>query len=169
MHDKTDLQLFQEKCARADSLQKLYTLAVGESLKFSDGCGIVFGPISTGGRGKIEENIRVFEATIRALQQQGMPIFSQIPYEDQISLLCRQWRDSDPSRAGKYYMPVLDEFYGPLIQTGLIKQSWFIPGWESSYGAKWERKRLEVIGADIHDLSSEWIDKILHAICSSSK
>ena len=113
MHDKTDLQLFQEKCARADSLQKLYTLAVGESLKFSDGCGIVCGPISTGGRGKIEENIRVFEATIRALQQQGMPIFSQIPYEDQISLLCRQWRDSDPSRAGKYYMPVLDEFYGP--------------------------------------------------------
>lgn len=160
MHHDSDTESLIRECAKTTSLAELAQIAIAELHKFPNGSEIVFGPISTGGRGSVEENLRIFDATIKTLQRER-PIFSQIPYEGQISLFRKRWQESDPSRAGQYYMPILEEFYYPLIQTRLIKRGWFIPGWNSSFGARWERERLEEVNADICDLANEWIDKIL--------
>ena len=105
----------------------------------------------------MEVNFTIFSGAINALQQQGRPIFSQIPYEERIFFFRKRWQESDPAHAGQYYMPILLEFYHPIIQTGLIRKGWFIPGWESSFGARWERERLVEMKAEICDLTDEWV------------
>lgn len=161
MHYKTDAEQFAKECAKADSFSELVPLAIAELQKFSDGAEVVCGPISTGGRGNVDTNLKVFSASIAKLQDEGRPIFSQVPYEERIFTFRKRWQESDSSRNGQYYMPILDEFYYPLFQTGLIKKGWFIPGWESSFGARWEREQITGIGAEIEDLSEVWIDEIL--------
>lgn len=161
MHHDTDMDWLTRQCAKADCFAELVPLAIAELRKFSAGAEVVCGPISTGGRGSLEKNFEVFQATIKALQDLGRPIFSQVPYEERIFFFRKRWQDADPSRAGQYYMPILDEFYHPIIQTGLIQKGWFIPGWKSSHGAVWERERLEEVGATVVDLTNQWIDKIL--------
>ena len=159
MHHSTDMQWLMRKCAQASSFTELVPLAIAELYKFADGAEVVCGPISTGGRG-LETNFQIFSNTIKVLQQEGKPIFSQIPYEERIFFFRQRWQESDPSRAGQYYMPILEEFYHPIIQTGLIRKGWFIPGWESSFGARWEREQLIGMQAEICDLSEEWVDSI---------
>ena len=160
MHHETDREWLMGECAKADSFAGLVPLAIAELRKFPDGGEVVCGPISTGGRG-LESNFQIFSHTIKILQQQGRPIFSQVSYEERIFFFRRRWQESDPARAGQYYMPILEEFYHPIIQTGLIRKGWFIPGWESSFGARWEREQLIAMKADIRDLSEEWINNIL--------
>ncbi len=161
MHQSTDMEWLLRECAKTNSLTELVQIAAAELQKFPKGGEVVCGPISTGGRGSSEENLRVFEATIETLKKVGRPIFSQVPYEERIFFFRKRWQDSDPSRAGQYYMPILEEFYYPLFQTKLIKRGWFIPGWNSSFGARWEREQLEEVNADICDLANEWVDQIL--------
>ncbi|HEX8591422.1 MAG TPA: hypothetical protein VF696_01580 [Candidatus Paceibacterota bacterium] len=161
MHHATDKSWLEAECVKADSFAELVPLALAELKKFPTGAETVCGPISTGGRGSIEENFRVFGATITALTEQGRPIFSQVPYEERIFFFRKRWQDEGPSRAGAYYMPILEEFYHPLLTSGLIRRAWFIPGWESSYGARWERDELTKAGAEIVDLTDEQVDEFL--------
>jgi len=84
-----------------------------------------------------------------------------VPYEERILFFRKRWQDSDPENVGKYYMPILEEFYLPIFKEKLIKKAWFIPGWESSQGARWEREKLAEFGAEIVDLTNEEIDAFL--------
>ena len=120
MHHDTDLASLQTECTLCDSFADLTPIALRELEKFQDGCGVVCGPISTGGRGNVEENLRVFIGTIATLRKEGIPIFSQEPYEERIFFFRTRWRDEDPTRAAQYYMPILDEFYTPLFSRGII-------------------------------------------------
>jgi hypothetical protein len=162
MHHETDIEWLLRECKNADSFAELVPIAIDELKKFADGAEVVCGPITTGGRGSIEANLAVFNGSIRALQQEGRPVFNQVPYEERFFFFKKRWLAADPTRAGQYYMPILEEFYLPIFQTGLIKRGWFIPGWESSFGTRWERKTLPEHGAEIHDLTTDWIDRILH-------
>ncbi len=157
MHHKTDREWLIGECTKADSFAELTPLAIAELHKFSDGAEVICGPISTGGRGNAEANFAIFSGAINALQQQGRPIFSQIPYEERIFFFRKRWQDSDPSHAGQYYRPILLEFYGPLIRSGRIRKGWFIPGWERSVGAQWERRELIEMKAEICYLTDEWV------------
>lgn len=161
MHLDTDPAWLAAQCVKTNSFAELVPLALAELSKFPAGAEVVCGPISTGGRGSIEKNFSVFNATIAALIKDGRPIFSQVPYEERIFFFRTRWQNEDPSRTGKYYMPILEEFYAPLIRTGRIRRGWFIPGWKSSFGADWERKELQAMGAETHDLTKEWVDSIL--------
>jgi hypothetical protein len=53
---------------------------------------------------------------------------------------------------GSYPMPILEEFYLPLYQSGRIKKFFFVSGWESSFGATWEHDRAKELGIEIHYL-----------------
>lgn len=163
MHPDTDFEWLVERCNKTDSFDELVIIALEELRKFRHGSEIVCGPISTGGRGSVEANFQVFSATIARLKQEGRPIFSQVPYEERIFFRNR-WRAEDPARANEYHMPILEDFYLPLISSGLIKKCWFIPGWESSFGARWEREHLIQYGADICDLTDDWIDQALSSV-----
>lgn len=159
MHHDTDLGALQARCTQTDSFAELVPIALAELEKFVGGCNIVCGPISTGGRGSVEENLKVFFGTIDALRSEGREVFSQKPYEERIFFFRTRWQGEDPSRSGAYCMPILEEFYEPLFKRGIIKDAWFIPGWESSFGARWERKTLTALGVTIHDLTTDWVDQ----------
>lgn len=161
MHHDTNFTLLQAACSQTDSFGELVSIALTELNKFTNGCGVVCGPISTGGRGNPEANLEVFLGTIAALRSDGHPIFSQEPYEERIFFFRDRWRTADATRKNQYYMPILDEFYTPLFGCGVIKDAWFISGWETSFGACWERQRLLAHGVKIHDLTFEWTDRII--------
>lgn len=164
MHHSTNAAALAAACAKCDSFAELTAVALSEMRKFYNGADVVCGPISTGGRGSIDENFRVFCGVIAGLQKQGKQLFSQIPYEERISFFRTRWRSEDPSRLHAYYMPILTEFYHPLIKTGAIRAGWFIPGWESSLGARWEHKELGLAGAERHYLTEEEVNELLETV-----
>lgn len=168
MHHQTNEEEFTKECSKTNSFSELVPLAMAELKKYTDGVEVVCGPISTGGRGTPEANLKVFEATIKGLQAEGRPLFNQMPYEERIFFFRKQWQESAPENAGKYYTPILEEFYRPIFEAGLVKKAWFIPGWESSQGARWERELLTKVGAEIIDLTDEQIDGFLAGSISKS-
>lgn len=160
MHPETDVRWLTEECNKAESFAELALIAIAELRKFQNGTEIVCGPITTGGRGNAEENLKVFAKAIRALQQRGRHVFNQMPYEERIFLLTRRWQEENPAIASEYHGPVLEQFYAPLFRTRLIRRGWFLPGWELSKGARWERQLFVQVGIEICDLNNCWISAL---------
>lgn len=162
MHPSTDHALLLEECAAAETFEQLVAIALREARKFPGGCHIVCGPISTGGRGSIDANIKVFASTIDALRSVPYPIFNQVPYEAKISELRLKWIAGDPAnRTGQYYTDILTCFYLPLFESGAIVRAWFIPDWASSHGACWERETLGKLSVELTDLNPEWLEDFM--------
>lgn len=109
--------------------------------------GQVCGPISTGGAGSIEENLKRFEVAIARLQNTGLNIFDQMPFEKPMHRIISQKID------GKYDKSILDDFYLPIFESGMVKKLYFLPDWESSTGAKWEHEQAKRLGIEIEYLS----------------
>ena len=97
---------------------------------------ILCGPISTGGAGSRKENLKIFSKAIERAKTGGLYVFSQMPFEDDMDRIYK----SDPNLQGT---KLLEEFYLPLFQTGLIKILMFLPGWQESVGATWEHRTAE--------------------------
>lgn len=161
MHPATDITWLKVECEKATSFEELVVVALGELKKFKDGAELVCGPITTGGQGSVEANLAVFNKVIDHFVRVDRPIFSQMPYEGKIFLLRREWINKDPNRANEYYHGILERFYLPLIESGLIRTAWFIEGWESSVGAKWEHKQLRMVGAHLRYLNNLHLASIL--------
>jgi hypothetical protein len=143
--------------SQADSFSDLCRLALLDLQKIGR-AGIVCGPITTGGRGSAEENMRAITAVVLHLENQGVRIFSQTTYEATLWTLKDQWEMSgNPG----YCMPILMDFYLPLFQSGYICKAYFLPNWESSFGARWERKQFAHLQIEIIDLEVELVDRLL--------
>tara|TARA_B100000508_G_scaffold104314_2_gene82649 strand:+ start:445 stop:972 length:528 start_codon:yes stop_codon:yes gene_type:complete len=150
-----------ERLQTAVSYEDLAGVAMAQlrrlSAAFPIPSGIVCGPISNGGLGSKEANIAHFEEVVRTMVKRTKGnFFSQIPYEEAL------WRVQDylavrepdmvhPKGAGN---PLLEKFYRPLFESGLIGAAFFIEGWESSDGAVWEHKLCEEIGLGIWHFDS---------------
>jgi hypothetical protein len=159
MHPSTNHAELLAQCAAAQTFEQLVTIAIREARRFENGCHIVCGPISTGGRGTAAENLKVFSGTIAALRSVPHPVFDQTPYEAQLAEFHRRWVAEDPTtRTGKYCTDILTQFYLPLFESGAIVQSWFIPDWETSYSATWERETLQRHSIATTDLNGMWMD-----------
>ena len=76
--------------------------------------------------------------------------FSQIPFEEALwrvqALLAETNPAVYPKGAGN---PLLELFYRPLFESGLIGSMYFIKGWESSDGARWEHDLAVELGISI--------------------
>ncbi|MEK9173085.1 MAG: hypothetical protein AAB594_00745 [Patescibacteria group bacterium] len=95
--------------------------------------GQVCGPITTGGLGSIEANLNEFSKWIKILQGRSLAIFDQIPFEEH---LFRIWKKSGHNDSN-----LLEEFYIPIFESGIVKTLYFIPGWSKSNGAMWEHRQ----------------------------
>lgn len=168
MHPNTDPAWLAGECAQATNFAELLEVALAQLRKFDGEAEIVCGPITTGGRGSHVENLHVFNVTIERLLQEGRPIFNQIPYEAKIFELRDQWRKADATNLNEYFTPILTDFYGPLFRERIIRKAWFIPGWRSSQGARWERRELVVLGTDLTDLSARWITEALQKVAQAA-
>jgi len=101
---------------------------------------MVCGPISNGGTGSRKINLQIFGRAIERLALNGLLIFSQMPFEDDMERIYK----SKPELQG---LRLLEEFYLPIFESGDIKLLCFLPGWQRSIGANWEHeqaKRLKI-------------------------
>jgi len=50
---------------------------------------------------------------------------------------------------GEYLSNILTDFYYPIFESGLISTFYFMPGWQTSFGAKCEHKKAKELGIKI--------------------
>lgn len=147
-------------------LDKYYTPEVLERINaskdFSEAAGIaidilkkipqpiaqVCGPITTGGKGSIKENTTVIENTVKKLSKQGINICNQTKFNTPI----RRFRAESKLNDIDSNTLVLEKFHKPILDSGLIKKFYFVHGWESSTGSRWERAQAKKLGIEIIDL-----------------
>lgn len=103
----------------------------------------VCGPISTGGAGSVEKNLKRFEEAIAILQQQSIEIFNQVPFEIPMQQI-KSAREFD-----SYDDTLLNDFYLLIFESKLVHKLYFLPDWESSVGAKWEHEQALRLGLSI--------------------
>mgnify|MGYP001559097243 CR=1 FL=1 len=104
----------------------------------------VCGPIAeTGGLHSIEANLKVFNNTIIQLQKNGLRIFDQMPFEDKMQELKAKMNRED------FLKELDDDFYMPIFESGVVSTFYFIPGWETSNGAKFEHEKAKELGIKI--------------------
>ncbi|MCR4311476.1 MAG: DUF4406 domain-containing protein [Candidatus Taylorbacteria bacterium] len=128
-----------EKVNRATTMPELLAIALDILGRMPDPVSLVTGPITTGGKGSVSENMEVFKVYISKLQKEGRTVFNQLPFEHAFSELAKK-------SALEYYTPILDDFFLPLFKSGKISEMCFIPGWESSTGARWESGVADELG-----------------------
>lgn len=141
-----------EDIDRAKNFKDLGQVAINVLKRMPGPVIQVCGPISTGGKGNVKDNLLALDKAIIHLKNLGHNIFYQLPLEDKTAELDKKWKIENPSET--YCQPILDDIYKPLFESGLIKQLWFLPGWESSRGATWEREQGKRLGIEICDLEN---------------
>lgn len=97
----------------------------------------VCGPITTGGKGSIEANIKEFDIAINRLANEGKIVFDQRPFEIPMQRIRESMKDVI------YAHELLNDFYLPIFESGLIDELYFLEGWEKSTGAKWEHNKAQ--------------------------
>ena len=125
------------------SFKELVPIAMQIINRICPPVGFVCGPISAaGGTKSVKRNTEIFQSHIEFLERKGLKIFNQLPFEKTL------WRIL---AEGKNESNLLKDFYQPLFDSGAFNIFYFIPGWESSYGASWEfRKAQELEITIIH-------------------
>jgi len=111
----------------------------------------ICGPMSTGGFGTLDQNMARFRVAIKQAQQNGLLVFNQIPFQGVII------RVSDHHRSLTYDMAILEVFYRKIFECGHVSRTLFLPGWESSRGARWEREFASSLGIPTEDYPHRWL------------
>lgn len=116
---------------KAKDLAEVLNVALDILYRMPEPIVLVAGPISTGGKGSISENITELQKTIDFVRKSGQTVFNQIMFEGRFGELAIKSRMA-------YFQPVLDEVYLPIFKSGKISRIYFSLGWETSTGSKWE-------------------------------
>ncbi len=143
----------------APSFRELAQMAIAR-LETRNDLSIVCGPISTGGTGNQIYNFTVFNIAVRALEDRGFELFDQIPYEYGLRKLLHKWEHEGNTG---YCMPILEEFYAPIFDTGKIARGFFLPTWYTSFGTKWEHRKFVRTDRPRYYFRLSDIDRLLRA------
>ena len=135
-----------DKLKNAKTINELYEIAVQIINRMPKDVVQVCGPITNGGKGSIEENLKFLNQTIQELQNKGVSIFDQMPFEESFHRIIQEYAGNQK------YVNILDDFYAPLFSLNKIKKLYFIPGWETSRGANWEYQRAKETSIEIEIL-----------------
>lgn len=104
--------------------------------------GMVCGPVSSGGLGSIEKNLKALAENVRILSRCGHPLFCQIPFEEPIQRI----RKVMPS--AEFAPTLLSRFFQPLFEQRRIEKLFFVAGWTSSSGSRWEHEQALRLGLE---------------------
>lgn len=115
----------------------------------------ICGPVSTGGLGSIEKNLARIKKAIVIAEKKGLQTFDMPLFEKAIEKLSYKY----PKTNG-YCLPILDIFYKRLFESGYINKALFLPDWQSSYGARWERNLVKGLNINIEEYPEEWLKEI---------
>ncbi len=133
---------------QAETVEQMFAVGFRVLKRMPQPVGQVCGPISTGGRGSILENLIAFNETIVLLQSEGKHIFDQMPFEEPMQRV----KNAFPPNV--YATTLLTDFYLPLFESGFIKKLYFLPDWQSSTGARWEYEQAQRLGLEVEFLHS---------------
>lgn len=148
----------QESGIEAESFEALAAIACEQIRQRGKSLSIVCGPISTGGAGHQMWNLQIFNAVVAGLQRLGIDLFDQVPYEFGLRRLANAWHAEGHEG---YCMPILDVFYREVFECGYINRAYFLPGWTSSTGAKWERRHFDAAGVPVFDVEFGVVEAFL--------
>lgn len=111
----------------------------------------ICGPISTGGLGSRERNLKRLSRYVDACHKmQEFPIFNQLHFEGIVKRF-------SPEHGPQSYDPrILPNFYEPVLRQGFITRLYFLPDWKTSEGAKYERWLGERFKIEIQEYPEEW-------------
>ncbi len=139
----------------AESFEELLEIALAVLGRMPKPIVQVCGPITTGGRGSAEENIKFFRAAAKLLLQKGHNVFGQMIFHDSMIRIMENKYSGDA-----YCMPILDIFYKGVFTSGHVSEAIFLPDWQSSKGACWERDAVLEHNIVIRDFPEEWLVEI---------
>ncbi len=132
---KEDLALL----ARTETCADMFTVAKRVLNRLPKPVVQVCGPISTGGAGSLKKNLALMDRAVELLHTHGRHVFSQLPFEEPMQRI-------KYAHQGSYAMTLLDDFYKPLFESGLVDALYFLPAWQSSFGARWEYEQAKRLG-----------------------
>ncbi|MFA5997453.1 MAG: DUF4406 domain-containing protein [Candidatus Paceibacterota bacterium] len=131
------------KLQEAQNIQDVFSIAKDVLSRMPDSLAQVCGPITSGGKGSIGENLKYLDEIIDELQKQGVHIFDQMPFEETFQRIAYSKTSTED------HDDILTEFYEPIFRSGKINTLYFVPDWESSRGAQWEYERAKRLGMKI--------------------
>ncbi len=132
---------------KAKNYSDLVPVVMGILKRMPTPVAVVCGPISTGGSGSMEVNLKKFEETIATLVSKGINVFGQ---SFLIEKAIRRISAGGNRREDEDLL--LETFYRPVFESGLISRAYFMPDWQTSYGASWEHEQFLRLGIEIHYL-----------------
>ena len=119
------------------------------------------GPISTGGLGCRIQNERLFARCVAKLRAEGLNPFNQMPLQIGFNRLVTEWQQTN---GGGYCWPIMEEVYRPIFVSGFVKTTFFLPGWETSTGTRWEREAVESLGIEAYEFDRDWYSQIIEEL-----
>lgn len=128
---------------KAENVSDLYIIAERIIYRMDKPFIQICGPIATGGLGSIKANLNIFNKTIIQLQEKGLNIFDQMPFERPMQKL------KEKLAPNEYLESILTDFYMPIFKSGRVSSLFFLQNWESSRGAKWEHEKAKELGLKI--------------------
>lgn len=136
----------KDQASKAKSFKELLPVAMTILESIPQPAGYASGPISNGGKSDpaaIENNSVRFKQAIANLIDQNHSIFDLTQYtEHVIRIAGGEWKP-------EHNTWLLNDFYLPLFESGLIKTIYMIPGWKQSAGATWEHEQAKRLGIEI--------------------
>lgn len=129
---------------KAEKISDLYVVAQRIFGRMDKPFVQICGPIGTGGLGSVEANLDAFNDTVKELQNQGLNVFDQMPFEGPIQRLKKTLAVN-----GEYLDSILIDFYLPIFNSGFVSAFYFMPNWQTSFGSKWEHEKAKEFGIKI--------------------
>jgi len=116
-------------------------LAIAKEILFKEsGLALFSGPISTGGLGSIDENLRYFNKGIAEASRKGYNMFCQMPFEELFKAIHYEHE--------VHTSFFIKHFYKPLFKSNRISLLLQAENWESSSGACEEAKLCDRFGIE---------------------
>lgn len=128
---------------KVENVADLYAIATRIISRMEKPLIQVCGPVGSGGLGSIEKNLEVFNNAIIKLQEKGLHVFDQMPFEDQMQNLKKKISTE------KIVKDILNDFYLPIFKSGAISAFYFLSNWKTSFGANWEHEEAKKLGIKI--------------------
>ncbi len=139
---------------QATSYAELVPVALSVIKRMPSPVAMLSGPVSTGGRGSIEENLHLLSAAVDLAYAKGVMVFDQNPFESKL----HEIKASLPSNG--YAQAILDDFYLPIFESRLVSKMYFLPDWQTSTGATWERAQCERLSIEIIEYPPDWLKEL---------
>lgn len=106
----------------------------------------VCGPLTADGPEGYEKNAARLAQAEAVLASRGMSVWTFGEAEEEIF------------EKGYDHGNIFTYFHKPVLESGLIKEAYFLPRWEMSNGATLERKAAEAAGIEIKEFPEEWFE-----------